>query len=239
MRSSLDASWPSSGRARHDRVHDRTDSSSTCTAGTRRSSRVQPRSCASRRRPRRCRPACAVARRARRPVRRPGLGHGLAGGAVPLDGAGRDRHDEDEPGARRSTRRPASRGSSPACSTSTSAAAVAHLGLHFAPDPSSQQSCSIGGNVATNSGGPHCLAYGVTERPRAGRRGGAARRRRSRCSAASTPSPPGYDLRGAFVGGEGTLGIATRIARAPHADPAGGAHAAARLHVASTTAPRR
>ena len=40
--------------------------------------------------------------------------------------------------------------------------AVAHLGLHFAPDPSSQQSCSVGGNVATNSGGPHCLAYGVT-----------------------------------------------------------------------------
>ena len=41
--------------------------------------------------------------------------------------------------------------------------AVAHHGLHFAPDPSSQQSCSIGGNVANNSGGPHCLADGVTE----------------------------------------------------------------------------
>jgi FAD/FMN-containing dehydrogenases len=40
--------------------------------------------------------------------------------------------------------------------------AVAYLGLHYAPDPSSQQSCSIGGNVATNSGGPHCLLYGVT-----------------------------------------------------------------------------
>src|SRR5437763_11433914 len=40
--------------------------------------------------------------------------------------------------------------------------AVTHLGLHYAPDPSSQQSCSIGGNVATNSGGPHCLLYGVT-----------------------------------------------------------------------------
>ena len=39
---------------------------------------------------------------------------------------------------------------------------VAHLGLHFAPDPSSQQSCSIGGNVANNSGGPHCLSDGVT-----------------------------------------------------------------------------
>ena len=36
--------------------------------------------------------------------------------------------------------------------------AVAHLGLHYAPDPSSQQACTIGGNVATNAGGPHCLA---------------------------------------------------------------------------------
>ncbi len=40
--------------------------------------------------------------------------------------------------------------------------AVTPHGLHFAPDPSSQQSCSIGGNVANNSGGPHCLADGVT-----------------------------------------------------------------------------
>jgi len=39
---------------------------------------------------------------------------------------------------------------------------IAHLGVHFAPDPSSQQTCSIGGNVANNSGGPHCLADGVT-----------------------------------------------------------------------------
>jgi glycolate oxidase len=39
---------------------------------------------------------------------------------------------------------------------------VAGTGLHFAPDPSSQQSCTIGGNVANNSGGPHCLLYGVT-----------------------------------------------------------------------------
>ena len=89
--------------------------------------------------------------------------------------------------------------------------AVARHGLHFAPDPSSQQSCSIGGNVATNSGGPHCLAYGVTS---------------THVLAVEVvlpdgevavlggldPEPAGLDLRGAFVGGEGTLGIATRIA---------------------------
>ena len=85
------------------------------------------------------------------------------------------------------------------------------LGFHFAPDPSSQQVCSIGGNVATNSGGPHCLAYGVTS---------------SHVAAIEvvlpdgtvtllgdlTPEPAGYDLRGLFIGSEGTMGIATKIA---------------------------
>jgi glycolate oxidase subunit GlcD len=89
--------------------------------------------------------------------------------------------------------------------------AVAPLGLHFAPDPSSQQSCSVGGNVANNSGGPHCLLYGVTN---------------AHILALEVvlpdgtvtvlggidPEPAGLDLRGAFVGSEGTMGIATRIA---------------------------
>jgi glycolate oxidase subunit GlcD len=89
--------------------------------------------------------------------------------------------------------------------------AVAHLGLHYAPDPSSQQSCSIGGNVATNSGGPHCLLYGVTS---------AHVLAVEVCLPDGSlvmlggldPEPLGYDLRGAFVGSEGTMGIATRIA---------------------------
>ena len=88
--------------------------------------------------------------------------------------------------------------------------AVRHLGLHYAPDPSSQQACSIGGNVATNAGGPHCLASGVTAQHVLGmeivladgevlRLGGTA------------PDPPGYDLRGFVVGGEGTLGVVTEV----------------------------
>jgi glycolate oxidase subunit GlcD len=89
--------------------------------------------------------------------------------------------------------------------------AVAHLGLHYAPDPSSQRSCSIGGNVATNSGGPHCLLYGVTS---------AHVLAVEVCLPDGSlvmlggldPEPLGYDLRGAFVGSEGTMGIATRIA---------------------------
>ena len=56
--------------------------------------------------------------------------------------------------------------------------AVHHLGLHYAPDPSSQQACTIGGNVATNAGGPHCLASGVTVGARARHRSGAGRRLR-------------------------------------------------------------
>jgi len=83
-------------------------------------------------------------------------------------------------------------------------------GLRYAPDPSSQKACSLGGNVAENAGGPHCLAYGVTTNHVLGidvvledgsvcRLGG------------STRETPGYDLRGVFVGSEGTFGIATRI----------------------------
>jgi glycolate dehydrogenase FAD-linked subunit len=89
--------------------------------------------------------------------------------------------------------------------------AVAHLGLHFAPDPSSQQSCSVGGNVANNSGGPHCLLYGVTSAHVLAMEvvlpdGTVA------LIGGIDPDPDGMDLRGAFVGSEGTMGIATRIA---------------------------
>lgn len=89
--------------------------------------------------------------------------------------------------------------------------AVAHLGLHYAPDPSSQQACTIGGNVGTNAGGPHCLASGVTSAHvlavdavlgdgSVAHLGG------------TEPDLPGYDLRGCFVGSEGTMGIAARVA---------------------------
>lgn len=88
--------------------------------------------------------------------------------------------------------------------------AVADQGYYYAPDPSSQIICSIGGNVAENSGGVHCLKYGVTTNHVLGltvvlpngeivELGGAV------------PEMPGYDLMGVFVGSEGTLGIATEI----------------------------
>jgi glycolate oxidase len=88
--------------------------------------------------------------------------------------------------------------------------AVAEHGLYYAPDPSSQRACTIGGNVAENAGGPHCLAYGATTNHVLGVEivladgevvwiGGRSR------------DVPGYDLTGAFVGSEGTLAIATKI----------------------------
>ena len=88
--------------------------------------------------------------------------------------------------------------------------AVEHDGLYYAPDPSSQKSCTIGGNIAENAGGPHTLAYGVTsnhvvalelvlpdgEIVRIGSAHGDA---------------PGYDLCGLLVGSEGTLALVTEI----------------------------
>ncbi|PKB79256.1 MAG: hypothetical protein BZY88_14420 [SAR202 cluster bacterium Io17-Chloro-G9] len=87
---------------------------------------------------------------------------------------------------------------------------VRRLGLRYAPDPSSQRACSLGGNIAENAGGPHCLAYGTTTNHVLGMEvvledgtvvnlGGLAR------------ETPGYDLRGVFTGSEGTFGVATRI----------------------------
>lgn len=88
--------------------------------------------------------------------------------------------------------------------------AAAPFGLHYAPDPSSQTACTIGGNVAENSGGPHCLKYGVTSRYITGLRvvlpngevvwlGGQGR------------EAPTFDLVGLFVGSEGCFGLATEV----------------------------
>ncbi len=89
--------------------------------------------------------------------------------------------------------------------------ATAPHGLRFAPDPSSQQACSIGGNVATNSGGPHCLAEGVTSAHVLAVEAVLPDGELALLGGLD-PEPAGLDLRGAFVGSEGTFGIATRIA---------------------------
>jgi glycolate oxidase subunit GlcD len=87
--------------------------------------------------------------------------------------------------------------------------AVAAHGLYYAPDPSSGASCTVGGNIAENAGGIHCLKYGVTTDHVVGARvvlsGGAV----VDLGAAGAGDASGYDLLGTFVGSEGTFGIAT------------------------------
>jgi glycolate oxidase len=138
-----------------------------------------------------------------------GSGTGLSGGAVPLHGAlvivttKMDEILSVDLDARLAWVEPG------VLNADLSRRLAAH-GVHYAPDPSSQQSCSIGGNVATNAGGPHCLAYGVTAMHVLAVEvvlpdGSVA------VLGGEEPEPVGLDLRGAFVGGEGMLGIATRI----------------------------
>jgi glycolate dehydrogenase FAD-linked subunit len=138
-----------------------------------------------------------------------GAGTGLSGGAIPVEGgivlsfARMARILEiDVPGLRARVQ--------PGLVNLHLSTAVAPHGLYFVPDPSSQKVCTLGGNVAENSGGPHTLAYGVTTNHVTGlevvlsdgtvvRLGGKAL------------EYEGYDLVGTFVGSEGTLGIVTEI----------------------------
>ncbi|TQL68961.1 glycolate oxidase [Nocardioides albertanoniae] len=91
-------------------------------------------------------------------------------------------------------------------------------GYYYAPDPSSQQICSIGGNVAENSGGAHCLKYGFTTNHVLAADFVGADGDRVRLGD-DAPDSPGYDLLGAVVGSEGTLGVVTettvRLVRLP------------------------
>ncbi|HYL11110.1 MAG TPA: FAD-linked oxidase C-terminal domain-containing protein [Candidatus Acidoferrales bacterium] len=138
-----------------------------------------------------------------------GSGTGLSGGALPVEGgvvislARMNRILEvDIPNARVVVE--------PGVINLSVTGAVAANGYFYAPDPSSQQVCSIGGNVAENSGGAHCLKYGFTTTHVLGLEvvlpDGSLVHLGGR-----TLDHPGYDLCGVFVGSEGTLGIATKI----------------------------
>ena len=151
-----------------------------------------------------------AARRANVPIVPRGSGTGLAGGAVPAEGgillslARLDRILKIDLQNRLAI-------VEPGVINLDMTKAVSKDGFFYAPDPSSQAACSIGGNVANNSGGPHTLAYGVTTNHVLGIEvvlddgqiswlGG------------EVPDTPGYDLCGVFVGSEGTMGIVTKVA---------------------------
>ncbi len=136
-----------------------------------------------------------------------GAGTGLSGGATPGEGevvislARLRRIRHVDPVARRAL-------VEPGVVNAHLSRDVAHLGLYYAPDPSSQSACTIGGNIAENSGGAHCLKYGVTTNHILGLEvvlpdGSVIR------TGVLGPRCHGYDLTGLFCGSEGTLGIVT------------------------------
>lgn len=148
-----------------------------------------------------------------------GAGTGLSGGALPADGSvviGFSRMNRilniDLLNQQVTVQ--------PGVINSDVTAAVSAQGFFYAPDPSSQTVCTIGGNVAENAGGAHCLKYGFTvthvlEMTVVLPTGEIV------TLGSKTPDAPGYDLLGVFIGSEGTLGVATemtlRIVRKPEA----------------------
>lgn len=89
--------------------------------------------------------------------------------------------------------------------------AVRELGWDYPPDPASLKECSIGGNIATNAGGPRCLKYGVTRNYVLGLEVILADGRVMRCGGAVHKNKTGFDLIGLFVGSEGMLGVVSEI----------------------------
>ena len=150
--------------------------------------------------------AVKIARDCNQPIVARGAGTGLCGGAVPVEGgvvvslARMNRILELDVRNRRARVQPG------VINLDVSREAGAG-GLFFAPDPSSQRISTIGGNVATNAGGPHCLSYGTTVNHVLGLEVV------DECGEVFTTSvdDAGYDLTAALVGSEGTLGIVTAV----------------------------
>jgi glycolate dehydrogenase FAD-linked subunit len=143
------------------------------------------------------------------PVVPRGAGTGLSGGALPhsagvlLSLAKLNRIIAIDPGARTATVQPGVR------NLAISEAAAPH-GLYYAPDPSSQIACTIGGNVAENSGGVHCLKYGLTVH-NVLRVRGVTMEGESVEFGSHAPDAPGLDLLATIIGSEGMLAVTTEV----------------------------
>ena len=150
----------------------------------------------------------AIAARHGAPIVARGAGTGLAAGAVPSEGGVvvstklMDAIHEVDPLDRTAW-------VGPGVINLDLSVATAAYGLHFAPDPSSQAACTVGGNIANNSGGPHCLAEGSTVAHVLAVEVVLADGEIVVFGSAA-PDPSGLDLRGVIIGSEGTLGIVTR-----------------------------
>jgi glycolate oxidase len=147
-----------------------------------------------------------IARECDEPIIPRGAGTGLCGGAVPVKGGlvvsftRMNRLLELDVANRRARVQPG-------LINLELSNAIARHGVFYAPDPSSQKISTIGGNVGTNAGGPHCLSYGTTTNHILGLQyvdvSGAIHR--------TALADPGYDITGLLVGSEGTLGLVTEI----------------------------
>ncbi|HKS58888.1 MAG TPA: FAD-linked oxidase C-terminal domain-containing protein [Steroidobacteraceae bacterium] len=143
------------------------------------------------------------------PVVPRGAGTGLSGGALPLgDGvllslAKLNRIIEVDPRARTATVQPGVR-------NLAISEAAAQYGLYYAPDPSSQIACTIGGNVAENSGGVHCLKYGLTVH-NVLRVRGLTMEGEAVDFGSLAPDAPGLDLLATIIGSEGMLAVTTEV----------------------------
>jgi len=150
--------------------------------------------------------AVRIARECGQPVVPRGAGTGLCGGAVPRNGglvvsfARMNRLLELDARNKRARVQPG-------LINLDLSKAIASYGIFYAPDPASQKISTIGGNVGTNAGGPHCLSYGTTTNHILGieyvDEAGEVHR--------TSLDDSGYDLTGVLVGSEGTLGIVTEI----------------------------
>jgi glycolate oxidase len=152
----------------------------------------------------------AFAAKHRIPVTPRGAGHGYVGGCVPVQGgialsvAGMDR-------IRSVSAADFTAVVEPGVVTATLQAAVERKGLYYPPDPASRADCSIGGNVATNAGGPRCLKYGVTRDYVLGLEVVLADGERVRLGGRTHKNKTGFDLHRLFVGSEGMLGVVTEV----------------------------
>jgi len=142
------------------------------------------------------------------PVTPRGAGHGYVGGCVPVRGgialsmAGMDRILEINP-------RDFVAVVQPGVKTARLQEAVERRDLYYPPDPASRTECSIGGNIATNAGGPRCLKYGVTRDYVLGLEVVLADGTITRLGARTHKNKTGLDLHRLFVGSEGMLGVVT------------------------------
>lgn len=150
----------------------------------------------------------AFANRHRIPVTPRGAGHGYVGGCVPVQGGivlaldPLNRIKEISPGDFVAVVEPGVR-------TQVLQEAVEKLGLYYPPDPASRADCSLGGNIATNAGGPRCLKYGVTRDYVLGLEVVLADGTVLRLGSRTHKNKTGFELGRMFVGSEGLLGVVT------------------------------